>query len=86
MVRDQLDVLNYETINCTPANGNVFHTRMNVIIAAGVARFCTVVGLTEEPLRACMYDDPHTQVSIDYVQDAHRHRLEEICRDEYYLS
>jgi len=57
----------------------VFHTRKNVIIATGIASFCTVVGLTENTLRAGMYDDPRTQVSIDYV-----HHLEEICREEYY--
>jgi hypothetical protein len=51
----------------------------------GIARFCTVVWLTEEPLRACMYDDACTQVSIDYVQDAHRYHLDGMCRDEYYL-
>ena len=81
MFRDLLYGLKYETINFIPANGNVFHTYTNEIIATGVARFCTVVGLTEEPLRACTYDDPRTQVSIDCVQDAHCHDLERICRD-----
>jgi hypothetical protein len=56
-----------------PGDGNVFLNRTNVISASGVQSFAQCLGLTGKPHRPRIYDDPCTQVSIDYVQDAHRH-------------
>ena len=65
----------------------MFRTRTNVIIANWSCQVSHSGWADWKPLFVLTFMMIHTlsQVSIDYVQDAHRHHLEGMCRDEYYL-